>query len=328
MRNRSGFAAIHVVLRSRWLPAAAGAALVAVLAFRLGTGPFVAGFGAVTGRSLVAAMGIAVITTVCSAWRWTVVARRLDAVLPLKHAVAMYYRAQFLNTTLPGGVLGDVHRGMRQGRDTGDVARGLRAVVIERLAGQAVQVAIAAAVLLGIPSPLRSALTVVLAAVTSSLLLAAVVAVVALSLRRRNRRPGAACAWAQVAGASVVVVAGYTAMFVIAARVAGVQISTPQLLPPTMFVLLAMSAPTNIGGWGPREGVAAWVFALAGPGSAMGLTTATVYGVMTMVACAPGGVVLLVGWLRQPKTPRRWPGSAPQPAWATVAADPKGGMGG
>ena len=39
-------------------------------------------------------------------------------------AVAAYYRSQFLNTTLPGGVLGDVHRGVRHGRDAGDVGRG------------------------------------------------------------------------------------------------------------------------------------------------------------------------------------------------------------
>ena len=64
-------------------------------------------------------------------------ARGLGVDLPLRTAVAAYYRSVFLNLTLPGGVVGDVHRGVSQGRDAGDVGRGLRAVAWERAAGQA-----------------------------------------------------------------------------------------------------------------------------------------------------------------------------------------------
>jgi hypothetical protein len=39
-----------------------------------------------------------------------------------------------------------------------------------------------------------------------------------------------------------------------------------RLLPLTMIVLLAMGVPTNIAGWGPREGVAALAFGAASPG--------------------------------------------------------------
>ena len=59
-------------------------------------------------------------------------------------------------SALPGGVLGDVHRGVRHGVDTGDRARGLRAVAWERTAGQLVQVTFAAVVLVVLPSPVRS----------------------------------------------------------------------------------------------------------------------------------------------------------------------------
>ena len=68
-----------------------------------------------------------------------------------------------------------------------------------------------------------------------------------------------------------------------------------QLLPLALLVLLAMAVPTNIGGWGPREGVAAWAFAAAGLGAAQGVATAVVYGVMALVASLPGAVVLVVG---------------------------------
>lgn len=325
--RRTVFDVFALVVRSRWLPAAAGAGVVAVVVLRLGSGPFVAGIHAVTGWSLAVGAGITMLTTVCSAWRWSLVARRFGVELPLASAVAMYYRSQFLNTTLPGGVLGDVHRGVRQGQQVGDVARGLRAVVAERLAGQVVQVLITVAVLIAVPSPLRSTLTVALGVGACVLLM---VTVAVLSRRGRVRLPGAARVWIQVTLASALVVAGYAAMFVVAARVAGATASTQRLLPLAMLVLVAMAVPTNVGGWGPREGVAAWVFGFAGFGSAMGLATATVYGVMTIVACAPGGVLLLVEWLRRAKADRRRL-DAPSVArrrWPAVAAEAKGGLSG
>lgn len=320
MRKRPMPKTISWVLRSRWLPPAAGVAVVAVVLIRLGTGPFLAGFRAVTGWSLLAGVGITVVTTICSAWRWTVVARRLGTEIALTKAVSMYYRSQFLNTTLPGGVLGDVHRGVRQGRDAGDVTRGLRAVVVERLAGQGVQVALTAAVLIAAPSPFRSTATMVAGVGVWGALIATAVIVAG---RETTRRPGTARAWGQVVGASVVVIAGYTAMFLLAARVAGAHVSIERLLPLAVLVLLAMAVPTNVGGWGPREGAAAWVFGFAGLGPAMGLTTATVYGVMTIVSCAPGGAVLLVEWLRHVRANRRRLGTAPvaQPRWPAVAAE-------
>ncbi|MFL6133476.1 MAG: hypothetical protein ACJ72A_11755, partial [Nocardioidaceae bacterium] len=57
--------------------------------------------------------------------------------------------------------------------------------------------------------------------------------------------------------------------------------------------------PTNIAGWGPREGVAAWVFALAGLGATQGVATTVVYGAMVFVATLPGAVLLLGGSLRR-----------------------------
>ena len=142
----------------RWTRLAAAAGTLAVLVWRLGTGPFLDGLRAVDGGALAAASGLAVLTTVCCAWRWRTVARGLGVELPLGAAVAAYYRSLFLNLTLPGGVVGDVHRGISHGRDTSDVGRGLRAVAWERSAGQAVQVVLTVTVLLVAPSPVRAAM--------------------------------------------------------------------------------------------------------------------------------------------------------------------------
>jgi glycosyltransferase 2 family protein len=267
----------------------AGSALVfAVLIWRLGTGPFVDGLRTVDAGALAAAAGLAALTTVCCAWRWRTVARGLGLDLPLGAAVAAYYRSLFLNVALPGGVVGDVHRGIAHGRATSDVGRALRAVAWERTAGQAVQLALTAVVLLVAPSPVHAAMPFV------APVLLAVAAAIALAGRRVLTRR----AWGAVAPASALVVAGHVATFVVAAHAAGVTASPARLVALALLILLAAALP-NVGGWGPREGVTAWAFAAVGLGASRGVATAVVYGVLVFVATLPGAAVLVVGWVRR-----------------------------
>lgn len=59
----------------------------------------------------------------------------------------------------------------------------------------------------------------------------------------------------------------------------------------------------SVAGWGPREGVAAWAFGMAGLGAAAGVTASVVYGVMALVATLPGAVVLLAAGHATPADP-------------------------
>jgi len=276
-----------------------------VVVWRLGVGPFLDGVRAVDGAALAAGAAIGVLTTVCCAWRWRIVARGLNLRLSFPTAVAAYYRSVFLNLTLPGGVAGDVHRGVSHGRDVRDVGLALRAVAWERTAGQVVQAVLTVAVLVALPSPVRLSMPLVVAA-----LVAAVIAVVLLG----RARPGAGRsrwarvrraitgdvrdallarrAWPAIALASALVVIGHATTFVIAARTAGATASLSQLLPLALLVMLAMVLP-SIAGWGPREGATAWAFAAAGRGAAQGVATAVVYGIMVLVASLPGALVLV-----------------------------------
>jgi uncharacterized membrane protein YbhN (UPF0104 family) len=308
-----------------------GVAILAVLVRQLGTGPFLHGLRTVDARSLAAATGIAAVTTVCCAWRWSLVARGLGIAVPLRAAVLAYYRSQFLNTALPGGVLGDLHRGMVHGRNAGDVGRGLRAVGWERLAGQLVQAVVAVLVLLALPSPVRTVMPAVLAALAAIVLvlvLAGVAGLLPLGSRSRWARAVRAAgedlrtgllarrAWPGIVAASVVVVAGHLATFLIAARAAGVVAPPARLLPLALLILLAMAVPVTVGGWGPREGVAAWAFGAAGLGAAAGLATAVAYGVLALVANLPGAVVLAAdlaarGHRRPNRSARARPGRWP-----------------
>jgi glycosyltransferase 2 family protein len=83
-----------------WARLAGGAAILAVLVWRVGAGPFVDGLRLTTAWALAAAMAITSLTTLCCAWRWSLVAGGLGVDVPLRTAVSAYYRFQFLNSTL------------------------------------------------------------------------------------------------------------------------------------------------------------------------------------------------------------------------------------
>ena len=275
----------------RWANPVVAVAALALVIWRLGTGPFLDGLRAVDGRAVLAAAAIVLVTTVCSAWRWAIVARGLGVRLRLPEAVAAYYRAVFLNLTLPSGVAGDVHRGVSHGREVHDVRRALRAVVWERGIGQVVQVVLAIAVLLVLPSPVRSIAPFIAIAAVAIGVGAVLVGRVRIGADIRNgvlRRS----ALPAVVLTSVVVAAGHVGTFLIAARAAGATAPISRLLPVMFLALLATTLP-NVGGWGPREGVTAWVFSAAGLGAARGAATAVTFGVLVLAASLPGAVVLL-----------------------------------
>ncbi|NUR72162.1 MAG: flippase-like domain-containing protein [Hamadaea sp.] len=275
-----------------WARAIGGLALLAVLGWRVGAGPFLAGVRRIDATALGVAIAVGAVTTVCSAWRWHLVAARLGVRLPLPRAIAAYYRAQFLNTTLPGGIAGDVHRAVRHGRSIGDVRLGVRSVAVERIAGQAVIAVLGVLLLAFFPSPVRTY------ARYAVLPLAVLAAVLLWRQRRRAVDMRTDLPWLAMAGLSAVILAGHLTTFVVAARTAGATASLDRLLPLTVCALLAMMLPLNLAGWGPREGVAAWAFGAAGLTAAQGVATAVTYGVLGLAACLPGAVVLLARVLR------------------------------
>jgi uncharacterized membrane protein YbhN (UPF0104 family) len=285
-----------------WLPTFGGLAILGFIVWRLGTGPFLDGLRLIDAGSLVAAIGIGTLTISLGAWRWTMFAAGLGVPLPLNTAIVRCYRAIFLNATLPSGVLGDVHRAVGHGREAGSIGRGIRAVVWERMAGQVVQVALALAILSIFPSPVRSYMPAVAGA---AIVIGLVVVLFTKGFWRdasTEIRSGLLTrqGWASVIGASAVIAVGHLATFLVAARVAGVTASAFQVLPLILLALMAMLVPANVGGFGPREGVAAWAFAAAGLPAAQGVSSATAYGVLVLAASLPGAGVLLYQWIRVP----------------------------
>jgi glycosyltransferase 2 family protein len=282
-----------------------GAAVVVAVVVHLGTGAVLEGLRAVSPTALAAALGLGVLTTAASAARWCVVARGLGLEIEFGAAVGDCYRAQFLNSVLPAGVLGDVHRAVESGRRRGDVARGVHAVVLERVAGQVVVVVVSAAVLLAVPSPVRGllgdlgrALPAVVAAVAVLLGLLGIprlrrgLAGLAVGIRDGvlGVRTGPA-----VLGLSLVAMAGHLALLGVAASAVGVRAAPGELAPLLLLSLLSMGLPLSVGGWGPREATTAAAFGVSGLGAGTGLATAVAFGVLALVSTLPGLGVLVLG---------------------------------
>jgi hypothetical protein len=189
-------------------------------------------------------------------------------------------------------------------------------VVWERAAGQVVQIVLTIAVLLALPSPVRSWMPLVA--------VAAVAVAVGLVLVGRARGGRGGSVWTRLRNAAVadirngvlprnalptivltstLVVAGHTVTFLVAARTAGVTAPVSRLLPLALLALLAMVLP-SIAGWGPREGATAWLFAAAGLGADRGAAAAVAYGVMVLVAGLPGAIILIADRLPRRRVPR------------------------
>jgi uncharacterized membrane protein YbhN (UPF0104 family) len=233
----------------------AGLAVLGLLAWRLGAGPFLDGLRATTWWAVLVALVLTAGTTWCVALRWSLVSARVGQRVPPRTAYVAYYRSQLVNATVPGGVVGDVERALRHG---------WRGVVWDRVLGQAVQVALVGALLL--PGGWRwVGLTAILLVVLAG---------------------GAALVLSTLA------VAGHLLVFLVAAASVGVDLSPLQLLPIGALVLLGSAIPLSVAGWGPREGVAVWAFTAFGAPAALGLTVAVSFGVLATLATLPGLLTL------------------------------------
>ncbi len=286
----------------RVIPVALGVAVVVGVVLTVGADPFARGLAAVSPASIVAVALLTAVSTAATATRWRTVAAGLGLRLRWTEAVVAYYRSQFLNSVLVGGVLGDVHRAYRHGNGSVDLALAARAVATERIAGQVVQFVLVTAVLasLGLTSA-ASGMAWIAGLIVALVALALVIALATTRGRRVLRRELAAVRRVfseprralVVVGSSVVAIASLVAMFVIAALAAGVSAGPGELIALALVALSAAALPFNVGGWGPREAAAASTFAVIGLGPEAGVAASTAFGVLTLIAVAPGALVLV-----------------------------------
>lgn len=320
MSTTTSASRVRAALSSTWLRLTARSlvglgVLIAVVA-QVGSAPFLHGLLSIDLRVIAVTLVLSVAATVAAAWRWRVIAGRLGVGLRFTEAVGLYYRSQFLNTVLPGGVFGDVQRAVVQGRSAGNVPQAARAVVIERTVGQVVQITLAVIVLAGFGLEFGGYLLPALTAMLAVLVVAVLgAAATSPRLRRRLRRElrelsagiGSPGAFAHVVIASIVVVGCHVATLGVAVAAVGANVPPLRLAALALVILIAGSIPLNIGGWGPREGIAGWTFAVAGLGASTGVAASALFGVLAMIAVAPGLVLAVTSAVRRARTPATAP---------------------
>lgn len=286
--------------------------LLAVLALWLDVGEVLAQLRVVEAQWLVAALFLAVAQVTISAWRWRYTAQRLGLPLPLGVAVREYYLATFLNQVLPGGVVGDVSRAWRHAQ-AGAATRAVHAVIIERVSGQLVMLAIAvvSGLYLAIIAPEGRSSRVTLLVAGGAVVLA--VALLAL-VRRRMLQVATKSGMSEPApqflsslsqallerpaleaqlAVSALIVATYLATGWVAGSALALGLPTLQLLALTAVTLVAMLVPVTVAGWGLREALAAAVWGAVGRSAVEGVALSVTYGVFVLVGSLPGALVLL-----------------------------------
>jgi uncharacterized membrane protein YbhN (UPF0104 family) len=273
---------------TRTLRAVVPLVLLAALVAHLGTSPFERSLHVLSAGPIAVALLLGVVTTTAQALRWRTVAAGYGAAdgLTRSRAVAECYRSALLNAVLPGGVLGDAVRAWRQRAPR---ERGLRtsaqAVIGERVAGTVVLLLAVAVVLLPL-EPMMSGMALIGAV--------GAVGVAAPTLKRLNLRAQFA-----VWGWSALSLVSLVTKFGVAAIALGTVSGLTDIVTLALIVLAGMSIPIGIGGFGPREAVAAVAFAAVGLSADAGVATAAAYGMLAAVSALPGVLVMLLDLRRE-----------------------------
>ena len=249
-----------------------------------------------------AAVGLVflVAQTVLSALRWRITAGRLGLRLPPARAVREYFLSQSVNLSLPGGVLGDAGRALRSRGEAGLLAAG-QAVVLERLSGQMVLVAVTCGGVVGV-TLMPGGITLPEGLALSVLLLGGgFFALIGALIAGALRLPRAA-GWAESArialfardilplqlGLSLAGVGANLLAFAACAAAVGVWLSPGAVLVILPLVLFTMLIPIGIGGWGFREGAAVALFPLAGATGAEGFAASATFGAVFFLSSLLG----------------------------------------
>lgn len=246
--------------------------------------------------------------TLLAAERWRLTADALGLPLTRRLAVREYYLAQLVNSTVPGGVVGDAGRAVRS-RGPAGLAVAAQAVVVERFAGQVAllaTMAIAVTTVVVVPGGLTPPTEVVVLAAIIAAVGAAVIGLVVATTFGARLLPGRAGARAaelgrssavalvgrRVVGAQLGLSAGTTASILAAFAFSALSVGAPlpfaAVVALVPLVLLTMLVPVTISGWGLREGAAAALLPVAGIAASDALAASIVFGLLGLVAVLPG----------------------------------------
>ncbi|WP_241462694.1 lysylphosphatidylglycerol synthase transmembrane domain-containing protein [Tateyamaria sp. ANG-S1] len=230
--------------------------------------------------------------------RWQCAARAFGLSLSFTTALREYYLGQFINTVLPGGVVGDMTRAVRA-RQSVDFSSAAQSVVAERLLGQLAMLSLmfaGFAIARVWPDDLIWN-GVDLAVLVGLVLLAAVTS---LSMMRNTATGRFLLRTIALMRSPAVLLHGFVTTtslilaFYACARAAGVTIPPEGWATVIPLILCAMLIPLSVGGWGWREGAAGLLFPVFGASADAGIATSISYGIALLLSVLPAVGILFV----------------------------------
>lgn len=266
---------------------------------------------------LVVCILVGVLVNLSSAIKWWMLARAANLVISLPRTFVYYLIGMFYNLVLPTSVGGDVVRAFEMGRYTGDKAVAMASVFVERFSG------IVVLLLLSLVAVLINANTFNLPIITYSLgafaialaligwlafdrwTLNKVTSLVAgwhpfiarflqkieriqIAIEDYKKRPGALL-WALIN--SLVFYALAVLNVYVTARVFSVDVSWATIVLATPVIMLMMNIPLSIGNHGIMEFAYTITFELLGLGSVLGLSTALLMRLKSILDGGAGAVL-------------------------------------
>ncbi len=299
----------------KWLPwtlkLVLSGALIALVVGKVDVGEALRRARGVDGAMLIAALAMLWLQIPLATLRWLAVLRALAARLPFGRGFAIMYVGMFFNQALPSAVGGDAVRVWLTHRAGLGLGRAFNGVALERLA-----------VVLGLVLLVAATEPFLIAKIGAFpgmwlfplLALAGLAGLVVLCLLdrmpaplRRWRLVRAAMALSGDArrvflrprhalGTMSLVLLGHlniALVFWLLAVGLDVGVTLLECVVLTPPVILAMTLPISVGGWGVREGAMVATFSLVGVAAESALVLAVLYGLVTVAVNLPGGLVWL-----------------------------------
>lgn len=268
---------------------------------------------------LLAAFVTAHLQIVLSALRWRLTAAQLGQPLARSEAIGEYYLSQLINMTLPGGILGDASRAVRQRHQAG-MMRAAQAVMIERLVGQ---IALFGVLFCGfvivtlrpgdliLPGWLAEVIAWLAIGTVAVLVIGGLLWLVPGVLSRIAGGFVAAIrlgllahgVWPRQLVLSLAIVACNLGSFAFCAVATGTDLSFAAVVTVLPLILIAMLIPVSVGGWGLREGAAATIWPVLGATAEAGIAASIAFGVVILAASLPGLWVLMTRLRRSDPDP-------------------------
>lgn len=266
-------------------------------------------------RLLAVAAGVFMVQVFIGGLRWGTVLKALETPLSYALTVRLFYIGAFFNQALPGGNGGDAARMYLSHKQGLSVRHAVNGVLIERVA-----TVLALVLLVDVTQPFfMQNLTPEMASLSlSGIITVSVLAVVGTCLvALLDRLPETLRRWRVVRGLGNLGVDTRRVLFsparatppiiwslighlnlslstFVLAKGLGIDVTLLDcivLVPP---VLLILTLPISIGGWGVREGAMVWGFGLVGVANEAALALSLLFGVLVLIVSLPGGIVWLM----------------------------------